>query len=92
MNNMLNRYLDKFVLVFVDEFLVYSKHREEHKEHLKMVLQVLIEYHFYSKFGKCDFFQREIQYLGHVISAEGVTVDPEKIKVIMNWPAPRNVT
>jgi hypothetical protein len=57
-----------------------------------MVLQVLREHQLYAKFSKCDFFQREIQYLGHVISAEGVAVDPEKIKEIMDWPAPRNVT
>jgi hypothetical protein len=89
MNNILSKYLDKFVLVFVDDILVYSKTREEHEEHLRMVLQVLREHQLYAKFIKCDFFQKEIQYLGHVISAEGVAVDPKKIKAIMDWPAPR---
>jgi hypothetical protein len=76
MNSVLNKYLDKFVLVFVDDILVYSKTREEHEEHLRMVLQVLREHQMYAKFSKCDFFQKEIQYLGHIISAEGVAVDP----------------
>jgi hypothetical protein len=92
MNSVLNKYLDKFVLVFVDDILVYSKNREEHEEHLRMVLQVLREHQLYAKFNKCDFFKKEIQYLGHVISVEGVTVDPAKIKEIMDWPTPRNVT
>jgi hypothetical protein len=92
MNSVLNKYLDKFVLVFVDDILVYSKNREEHEEHLRMVLQVLREHQLYAKFNKCDFFKKEIQYLGHVISVEGVAVDPAKIKEIMDWPAPRNVT
>jgi hypothetical protein len=91
MNSVLNKYLDKFVLVFVDDILVYSKNREEHGEHLRMVLQVLREHQLYAKFSKCDFFKKEIQYLGHVISVEGVAVDPAKIKAIMDWPAPRNV-
>jgi hypothetical protein len=89
MNSVLNKYLDKFVLVFVDDILVYSKNKEEHEEHLRMVLQVLREHQLYAKFNKCDFFQKEIQYLGHIISAEGVAVDPKKIKEIMDWPAPR---
>jgi hypothetical protein len=92
MNSVLNKYLDKFVLVFVDDILVYSKTKEEHEEHLRMVLQVLREHQIYAKFSKCDFFQKEIQYLGHIISTEGVEVDLEKIKAIMDWPTPRNVT
>jgi hypothetical protein len=66
--------LEKIVLVFVDNILVYSKNREEHEEHLKMVLQVLREHQLYAKFSKCDFFKKEIQYIGHVISVEGVVV------------------
>jgi hypothetical protein len=76
MNSVLSKYLNKFVLVFVDDILVYSKNREEHEEHLRMVLQVLREHHLYAKFSKCDFFKREIKYLGHVILTEGVAVDP----------------
>jgi hypothetical protein len=91
MNNVLSKYLDKFVLVFLDDILVYSKTKEEHVEHLMMVLQVLREHHLYDKFIKCDFFQKEIQYLGYVISIQGVVLDPKKIKEITDCPAPRNV-
>jgi hypothetical protein len=72
MNNRINKYLDKFVVVFVDAILVYSKTKEEHEEHLRIVLQVLREHQLYAKFSKCDFFQKKIHYLGHIISTEGV--------------------
>jgi hypothetical protein len=92
MNNVLNKFLDKFVLVFIDDILIYSKNREEHKEHLRPVLQVLREHKLYAKFIKCDFFQKHVHYLGHVISKEGVAVDPAKIKSIMEWTTPRDVS
>jgi hypothetical protein len=91
MNSIFNQYLDKFVLVFIDDILVYSKTEEEHEEHLKIVLQTLREHKLYAKFDKCDFYQRKIQYLGHVISEDGIAVDPEKIKSIMEWPIPKDV-
>jgi hypothetical protein len=68
MNNVLNKFLDIFLLVFIDDIIVYSKNREEHEEHLRLVLQVLREHQIYSKFSKCDFFQKQVHYLGHVIS------------------------
>jgi hypothetical protein len=68
MNNVLSKFLDKFVLVFIDDILIYSKNREEHEEHLRLVLQVLREHQLYAKFSKCDFFQEQIHYLGHVLS------------------------
>jgi hypothetical protein len=71
MNNVLSKLLDKFVLVFIDDILIYSKNREEHEEHLRLVLQVLREHQLYAKFSKCEFFQKQIHYLGHVISEEG---------------------
>jgi hypothetical protein len=92
MNNVLNKFLDKFVLVFIDDILIYSKNREEHEEHLRLVLQVLREHQLYAKFSKCDFFQKQIHYLGHVISEEGVAVDPDKIRSIMEWPTPKDVS
>jgi hypothetical protein len=92
MNIVLSKYLDKFVLVFVDEILVYSKNREELEEHLRMVLQALREHPMYAKFNKYDLFKKEINYLVHVISIEGITVNPTNIKEIMDWPTPRNVT
>jgi hypothetical protein len=92
MNNVLRKFLDRFVLVFIDDILIYSKNREEHEEHLKLVLQVLREHQLYAKLSKCDFFQKQVHYLGHVISEEGVAVDPDKIKSIMDWPTPKDVS
>jgi hypothetical protein len=67
-NNIFSQYLDKFVLVFIDDILVYSKTKEEHEEHLRIVLQTLRKHKLYGKFDKCNFYQKKIQYLGHVIS------------------------
>jgi hypothetical protein len=92
MNNILSKFLDKFVLVFIDDILIYSKNREEHEEYLQLVLQVLREHQLYAKFSKCDFFQKQIHYLGHVLSEEGVAVDPNKIRSIMEWPTPKDVS
>jgi hypothetical protein len=82
MNGVFRNYLDKFVIVFLDDILVYSKLEEEHKQHLRMVLQVLREHQLYAKLSKCLFYQRQIHYLGHIISEEGIGVDPEKVKAI----------
>ena len=68
MNNVLSKFLDKFVLAFIDDILIYSKNGEEHEEHLRLVLQVLREHQLYAKFNKCEFFQKQIHYLGHVLS------------------------
>jgi hypothetical protein len=92
MNGIFREYLDKFVIVFLDDILIYSKSEEEHEKHLKMVLQVLREHQLYAKLSKCSFYQKKIHYLGHIISEEGITVDPEKIKAIEGWPTPRNVS
>ena len=70
----------------------FSKNEEEHEEHLRMALQLLREHKLYAKLSKCDFYKNKIYYLGHIISNEGIFVDPEKIEAIMNWPTPRNVT
>jgi hypothetical protein len=92
MNNVLSKFLDKFVLVFIDDILIYSKNREEHEDHLRLVLQVIREHQLYAKFNKCDFFQKQIHYLGHVLSKEGVAVDPDKIRSIMEWATPKDVS
>ena len=92
MNNVFSRYLDKFVLVFLDDILIYSKNEEDHEEHLRLTLQFLRENQLYAKLTKCDFYRDRIHYLDHIILDEGISVDPEKIEAIMNWPIPRNVT
>ena len=91
MNIIFSRYMDKFVLVFIDDILVYSKNKEEHEEYLQVVLQVLREHHIYTKFSKCDFYKPHIQYIGHIISKTEITVDSENIKAIKDWPTPTSV-
>ena len=91
MNSVFSKCLDKFFLVFLYEILVYSKNEEEHEEHLRLTLQLLREHQLYAKLRKCDFYSDRIQYLGHIISEGGISVEPEKIEAIMNWPTPRNV-
>eukprot|EP00253_Pinus_taeda_P022539 PITA_22539 len=91
MNSVFHQYLDKFVLIFIDDILIYSLNMKEHEEHLRIVLQTLREHQLYGKFSKCDFYKEQIQYLGHIITKEGIAVDPEKIKTIMEWPTPKDV-
>jgi hypothetical protein len=92
MNGIFKNYLDKFTIVFLDDILIYSKFEEENEQYLRMVLQVLREHQLYSKLRKCSFYQKPIHYLGHIISEEGISVDPEKIKAIEGWQTPRNVS
>ena len=92
MNNVFRDYLDEFVIVFIDDILIYSKNQEEHKDHLRKVLDKLREHKLFAKLSKCSFWQREIGFLGHVVSDKGVSVDQEKIKAIADWPRPRNAT
>jgi hypothetical protein len=84
MNSILSKYLDKFVIVFIDDILIYSKNKEEHEDHLRIVLQILREKNLYAKLSKCDFYKYKIQYLGLVVSKEGIVVDPKKIISIMD--------
>jgi hypothetical protein len=90
MNGVFRKYLDHFVQVFLDDILIYSKNEREHEEHLRVVLSCLRENKLYGKLSKCSFFQKEIHYLGHIISGEGISVDPEKVRAIMEWPVPKN--
>jgi hypothetical protein len=83
-------YLDKFVIVFLDDIFIYSKCEEGHEKHLRMVLQVLSENQLYAKLRKCSFYQRRIHYLVHIISKEVIVMDPTKIKSIEEWTTPRN--
>ena len=86
MNSVFSRYLDKFVLVFLDDIIIYSKNEEDHEEHLRYTLQLFREHKFYAKLSKCDFYKYRIHYLGHIILDEVIFVDPEKIEAVMNWP------
>jgi hypothetical protein len=88
MNKVFMKFLDKFVVVFIDDILVYSKTEEEHAEHLRLVLGTLQEHQLYAKFSKCEFWLKEVGFLGHVISAGGVSVDPSKITSIMETKSP----
>jgi hypothetical protein len=93
--NMMNKVfmdeLDKFVVVFIDDILIYSSTAEEHEKHLRVVLEKLRQNQLYAKFSKCDFWLEEVAFLGHVLTAEGVIVDPAKIEVVKEWEQPRNV-
>jgi hypothetical protein len=92
MNGIFRNYLDKFVIVFLDDILIYSQYEEEHEHHLRPALQVLREHQLYAKLSKCSFYQKQIHYLGHIISEQGIAIDPEKIKAIGGWPTPKNVS
>ena len=92
MNMVFRPYVDQFVVVFIDDILVCSKDAQEHEQHLKIVLQMLREKKLYTKLSKCDFWLKKVSFLGHIVSAEGIRVDPTKIEAIVNWKPPRNVT
>ena len=91
MNSVFMPELDKFVVVFIDDILIFSKNEEEHAEHLRIVLQRLREHKLYAKFSKCDFWLKEVQFLGHIISDKGISVDPSKIQDVLDWQAPTSV-
>ena len=85
-------HLDKFVIVFIDDILIYSRNQEKHEEHLRLTLQILKEHQLYAKFSKCEFWLSKVHFLGHVVSAEGISVDPAKIEAVIDWKALRSVT
>jgi hypothetical protein len=91
MNGVFHEYLDKFIQVFINNILIYSQTTKEHDDHLRLVLQCLQEHKLYGKLSKCSFYQLKIHYLGHVISSEGIAMDPAKVEAIMEWPMPMNV-
>ncbi|GJS67554.1 putative reverse transcriptase domain-containing protein [Tanacetum coccineum] len=92
MNRVCKPYLDKFVIVFIDDILVYSKNKQEHKEHLKLILELLKKEELYAKFSKCEFWIPKVQFLGHVIDSKGIHVDPAKIEAIKDWASPKSPT
>jgi hypothetical protein len=83
---------DKFVIVFIDDILIYSKSAQEHEQHLRVVLEKLRTHILYAKFSKCEFWLEKVAFLGHILTAEGVAVDPEKVEAVSNWQQPTNVS
>src|SRR5262244_3217049 len=90
MNRVFRPYLDQFVIVFIDDVLIYSPDEESHREHLRIVLETLRAHQLYAKFSKCEFWLDSVQFLGHVISKDGVAVDPSKVQAVLEWKAPRS--
>jgi hypothetical protein len=91
MNSVFMDYLNKFVVVFIDDILIYSQNEEKHKEHLKMVLQRLWEHQLYTRLSKCEFWISEVLLLGHIINRDTLVVDPKMVADILDWKAPRDV-
>jgi hypothetical protein len=92
MNSVFMPELDKSIVVFNDDILIYSRSMEEHEEHLQIVLQRLRDHQLYAKFRKCEFWIKEIPFLGHVVSLEGIMVDPGKVKEVLEWKPPTTVS
>ena len=91
-NRLFRNYLDMFVIVFIDDILIYSKSKNEHIIHLRIVLHVLKDHQLYVKFSKCEFCLRSIAFLGHIMSRKGINVDPKKNDVVKGWLKPLNTT
>jgi hypothetical protein len=91
MNKFFMEYLDKFIIVLIDGILVYSKIKEEHEEHFCLVLLKLQHHRFYAKLSTCEFWLKQVAFLGHVISKRGISVDPRKIQDVLSWNAPASV-
>ena len=92
MNSILSNYFDEFLFIFINTILIYSKNKQEHEEHLRIILQMLREQQLFGKFRKCNFFKEIIQYLGYMVSKDGISINLKKIKLITEWLVPRNVT
>ncbi|KAM0045044.1 putative nucleotidyltransferase, Ribonuclease H [Helianthus debilis subsp. tardiflorus] len=92
MNRVFHEFLDKFVIVFIDDILIYSKSKEEHEDHLRTVLEILRQKKLYAKFSKCEFWLDQVAFLGHIVSADGISMDPSKVEAITKWPTPTSVT
>ena len=92
MNRVFRPYVDQVVVVFIDDILVYSKDWENYDMHLRVVLETLRKERLYAKLSKCEFWLNEVSFLRHIVSKEGIRVDPKKIEVVVEWKPPRNVT
>ncbi|GJY25120.1 putative reverse transcriptase domain-containing protein [Tanacetum coccineum] len=92
MNPVCKPYLDRFVIIIIDDMLIYSKTRKEHEGYIRLILKLLKEEELYAKFSKCEFWLSKVQFLGHVIDSEGIHVDPAKIESIKDWVSPKTPT
>nr|GFB27818.1 putative reverse transcriptase domain-containing protein [Tanacetum cinerariifolium] len=92
MNRVCKPYLDKFMIVFIDDILIYSKDEKEHEEHLKVILKLFKKEELYAKFSKCEFWIPKVQFLGHVIDSQSIYVDPAKIESVKDWASPKSPT
>ncbi|WMV43384.1 hypothetical protein MTR67_036769 [Solanum verrucosum] len=92
MNRVFKQYLDLFVIVFIDDILIYSRNEEEHASHLRVVLQTLKDHQLFAKFNKCEFWLQSVAFLGHIVSSEGIRVDSQKIETVKQWPRPTSAT
>ncbi|GKE89572.1 putative reverse transcriptase domain-containing protein, partial [Tanacetum coccineum] len=92
MNHVCKPYLDKFVIVFIDDILIYFCNKEENTDHLRIILELLKKEKLYAKFSKCDFWISIVQFLRHVIDSQGIHVDPAKIEAVKNWASPTTPT
>jgi len=92
MNRVFQLYLDQYMVVFIDDILVYSNFHLEHEQHLRVLLQTLRENQLYVKLDKCEFWLQEVVFLGHVISTEGILVNPRKVEAVLKWERLTNVT
>ena len=90
MHRVFQPYLDQFVVVFVDDILIYSQSEREHEDHLRIILQLLRDHQLYAKFSKCEFWLTEVRFLGYVVSSSSVSADPEKVEAVMSWERPKS--
>ena len=91
MNSVFMPELEKFVVVFIDDILIYSKNKKEHAQHLRIVLTRLRDHKLYAKFSKCEFWLDRVQFLGHVLTLDDIFVDPSKVQDVLNWKSPKSV-
>ncbi|CAN4119868.1 unnamed protein product [Withania somnifera] len=92
MHRVLKPYLDLFVIVFIDDILLYSRSKSDHERHLALILRTPREHKLYAKFSKCEFWLESVAFLGHVVSKVGISVDPAKVRAVRDWPRPTTVT
>ena len=91
MQDIFRPFLDKFIIIYIDDLLIFSKNHKEHEQHLRQVFETLRQNKLYGKISKCAFFQESVEYLGHIISSKGIATDPEKVKAVQEWPTPTNL-